>query len=562
MNSRFPILLASLSLLALPVVTHAAWTTNGVPVVTATGQQLHPVIVSDGSSGAIITWQDLRGAAYDIYAQRMNTNGVAQWAAGGLVVCNATGNQTDPRIISDGAGGAIIVWSDRRNGANYDIYAQRINASGAPQWTANGVVVCTAADDQTDPTITTDGSGGVIITWDDFRSTNDTDTYVQRINSSGAVQYTGNGVPVCTATDNQFVTSLIPNGTGAAIAFWYDHRNGLDNDIYAQRINNIGGVSWAANGVAVCSATGDQDAPTAITDGSGGAIVTWEDFRGSDYDIYAQRIQSNGAVQWTANGVSVCTATNDQSYPTIVLDGAGGAIISWYDGRNGPGPDIFAQRINGAGASQWTSDGVAICTATGSQDNPVMVDDGLGGAIIAWNDNRNGDPDVYARRVNASGAPQWAADGVAVVDAANQQSAPVLIPLPGAGAIYAWQDFRADLSGDVYSVRLGLSGTVPTSVNGATPGASFAVSGNHPNPFSGATNFDLELRQESSVSVDVFDAAGRRVRTIHEGKRGAGVWELSFDGRDNEAHELPSGVYFYRVRAGSEAITKKMVIAR
>ncbi|MDI6808208.1 MAG: hypothetical protein QME66_04385 [Candidatus Eisenbacteria bacterium] len=78
-------------------------------------------------------------------------------------ICTASGGQTDPKIIGDGAGGAIITWYDNRSGS-YDIYAQRINASGIVQWTANGVVICTAATYQFNPTIASDGSGGAIIT--------------------------------------------------------------------------------------------------------------------------------------------------------------------------------------------------------------------------------------------------------------------------------------------------------------------------------------------------------------------------------------------------------------
>lgn len=81
---------------------------------------------------------------------------------------------------------------------------------------------------------------------------------------------------------------------------------------------------------------------------TGGMILVWIDARnGSDkegaYDIYAQRVSSAGAPQWTANGVPVCTAANDQNYPVLVSDGAGGAIITWQDLRNG-GSDIYAQR--------------------------------------------------------------------------------------------------------------------------------------------------------------------------------------------------------------------------
>ncbi|HTP79121.1 MAG TPA: hypothetical protein VMM57_01815, partial [Bacteroidota bacterium] len=66
----------------------------------------------------------------------------AQWSTNPAVnnaICTATNNQDSPTIVSDGSGGAIITWEDHRNGTDNDIYAQRINAAGTPQWTSNGV---------------------------------------------------------------------------------------------------------------------------------------------------------------------------------------------------------------------------------------------------------------------------------------------------------------------------------------------------------------------------------------------------------------------------------------
>lgn len=48
----------------------------------------------------------------------------------------------DPVICIDGDGGAFFVWGDRRNGENYQIYAQRVNADGNIQWGENGIVIC------------------------------------------------------------------------------------------------------------------------------------------------------------------------------------------------------------------------------------------------------------------------------------------------------------------------------------------------------------------------------------------------------------------------------------
>jgi hypothetical protein len=80
--------------------------------------------------------------------------------------------------------------------------------------------------------------------------------------------------------------------------------------------------------VPLCTATGNQNAPASVSDGAGGAIVTWYDNRGGDLDIYAQRLNSAGTPQWTADGVALCAATGDQRYPTIASDGAGGAIVT------------------------------------------------------------------------------------------------------------------------------------------------------------------------------------------------------------------------------------------
>ncbi len=73
-----------------------------------------PQLISDGANNTIITWQDSRDVADDIYAQKVNSNGEVQWTTNGKAICTANGNQLVPQIISDGAGGAIITWDDSR----------------------------------------------------------------------------------------------------------------------------------------------------------------------------------------------------------------------------------------------------------------------------------------------------------------------------------------------------------------------------------------------------------------------------------------------------------------
>jgi predicted lipoprotein with Yx(FWY)xxD motif len=252
------------------------------------------VELSDGLGGAIIAWEDYRTGFTDIYVQKVNAIGDPQWTAGGVALCTATNDQEYVQITSDGAGGAIVTWQDSRDG-DYDIYAQRIDVSGTVQWTANGVIICNAADYQYGPVITTDGGGGAIIAWQDYRAGN-YDIYTQRVNPSGAVQWTANGVVLCSLGGNENDPAIVSDGVGGAIVAWVDNQ-GSHDDIFAQRVDMLGAIQWTVNGTAVCVWSGDQNSPSLASDGASGAIVVWEDTRSGNTDIYAQRLDATGAYQ-------------------------------------------------------------------------------------------------------------------------------------------------------------------------------------------------------------------------------------------------------------------------
>ena len=77
-------------------------------------------------------------------------------------------------------------------------------------------------------------------------------------------------------------------------------------------------------------------------------------------DIYAQRVDSHGNVLWMKDGVfSICSAPENQNRPRIISDGAGGAIITRHDGEAVLVIlDVYAQRIDGDGNVQWAKDGI------------------------------------------------------------------------------------------------------------------------------------------------------------------------------------------------------------
>lgn len=428
-----------------------------VPVTVASGDQTEFQSVSDDAGGAIVVWTDSRNGNKDIYAQRLNNAGVPQWTTDGVAVSAAAGDQSVPQLIADGAGGAVIVWKDGRDLATTanDIYAQHLNGAGLPQWTANGVAVSTTASDQQSPQLIAGGAGGAIVAWRDVDLTAAT-IRAQRLNGAGLPQWTAGGVGVNTlAVANTILASpqLISDGQDGAFIVWTAFGGGnsgmwaqrinaagvtqwnqevqvssasatfakpvtdggdglivvwnLSSGVRAQRLNGSGVLQWTGNGLSgqVVAASANVDIELfPIPDGVGGMIVAWSDFRGGNNDIYAQRVNNAGVPQWAANGVAVSTAANTQIFPRLLPDGASGAIVVWQDARtvSTSKDDIYAQHINDAGALQWLGT-TAVSTASGEQLGPQIVADGYGGAIVVWQDARNGNQDIYAQNITANG---------------------------------------------------------------------------------------------------------------------------------------------------------------
>jgi len=385
-----------------------AWNPAGFPVCTAVENQWSQVIIPDGEGGAIIVWHDYRPMApdtTDIYGQRLDAFGHPCWTDNGVLICGASGMQAGPEMIPDGAGGAIIIWLDSR-GTDQHIYAQRIDAEGTSLWLTDGVEVSPMAGYQSTPAIASDGAGGAIVTWTDLRG-GDRDIYAQRLRSGEGARLWGNeGVLICGANDTQYRPELVSDDAGYAIILWEDDRTYNNRSIYAQRVDPLGGTEWADNGLLVSGAIGSQSYPLPVTDMLGGVIAVWRDRRADENDLYAQRISPSGAFFWHTDGIPICDVIGDLYKTSLVSDGSGGAIITWEDRREstpGLSLDIYAQRVDDLGMGLWDEDGLLVCGADGSQYFPELIADPQGNAIITWYDFRARGGQVYAQYVSADG---------------------------------------------------------------------------------------------------------------------------------------------------------------
>ncbi|UCF04906.1 MAG: hypothetical protein JSV33_13430, partial [bacterium] len=467
---RIGAVLVMLFIVAAASVTsvNAQWVRDGVPVCTAQYIQRQLEIVPDGAGGVIAVWTDERNGwdNWDIFSQRVDSSGIIRWTLNGIHICDAQGDQVLPKIIHDGAGGAIIAWQDGRDIID-EIRAQRIDTNGTVLWAAGGVPISTPQYIQLSPELAGDGAGGAIITWFEHRitvinSVPDTsyNVYAQRVDANGTALWDPTGAGVCVQPGNQTSPVIVSDGAGGAIIAWIDGRSpGTEVDIYAQRIDGSGAVVWDSSGVAICTASGNQQSPHIVSDGAGEAIVTWQDSRTPPWDIYAQRIGADGTVRWAADGITICTVGGDRRMHRVVSDGSGGAVITWDEYRFND-RDIIAQRLDSLGGHLWGGEGAAVCTLMASQSQPTVSSDGDGGFFITWRDARDWDTpreeDIYAQRLAPEGTPQWADGGVPICLARGEQRSPHIIHSTGRKPFAVWEDFRQSVYRDLFAMRLSI----------------------------------------------------------------------------------------------------------
>ncbi len=90
----------------------------------------------------------------------------------------------------------------------------------------------------------------------------------------------------------------------------------------------------------------------------------------------------------------------------------------------------------------------------------------------------------------------------------------------------------------------------------------FSLNQNFPNPFNSKTVIRFSLDAPGDISLDVFDILGRKVKTLNDGFKQAGNYEITWDGRNSENMEVASGIYFYRLKTGTNVLVKRMVYLR
>ncbi len=320
------------------------------------------------------------------------------------------------------------------------------------QWSSDpsqNTPVVTAPETQGSHKIVHDSHGGYFVVWHDSRdfATTGQDIYAQYFNPAGEPQWGANGTVVSNANDEQSHPKITPDGIGGIIVSWQDER-GTDTDIYAQRLDANGAPQWTPNGIPVIATTGTDYCGWLVSDGLGGAIVM-------SYEGAVNRVAAAGFTLGDADDPLWYSTSGNSGEPKLMADDAGGAILTWVEDT-----DIAVQHVDDKGTLLWNSGNPVLLTNTGSSRCPRIISDGSEGAIIMWQDERSGPGvyQIYAQRVDSNGTPQGTPNDIQVTAADTYQYEHGLASDGAGGAFVTWFDEADD---NLYAQRIVPAGSLP-----------------------------------------------------------------------------------------------------
>ncbi len=441
-------------LIATPITISAS---EIISISAADDGQLFPQGVSDGNGGAIIVWEDYRTRKdWDVYVQRVDRTNTMLWEKNGLPISVADRNQRRLRMIGHDEN-VVVVWNDRRGRSDWDIYAQAVSLDGKILWETDGIPVCTNVADQSTQAILSDGEGGAIIVWEDERISSEfQDLYIQRINSMGQPMWEHDGIPVFPSESLQSNPILIEDGEQGFYIVWWDVIGHNEWHIMAHRYGIDAKSLWDTPRL-ITPTDGMQGNHRVVSDGDGGFIVVWQIYENFINDeLYAQRISPDGSKMWQETGIPICTADGIQKNAAVVSDGDGGIIVVWRDERD-IYSDLYSQRIQADGTFLWDKDGIPICIVGGHQDSPTIVRTEEDRFFIAWLDYRGdfGEESVdaiYCQQIDIDGKLLWDEDGVPVSTSDGEHLPPFVISVGNDQLCVVWSNSQRD-SGDIFLKR-------------------------------------------------------------------------------------------------------------
>lgn len=457
------------------------------------GDYSNALTIDDNGNIYITGRVDYGTTGSDIVTIKYNAAGVQQWMAR----YNGTGNGLDEgKTIHLTSDGSVLVGGKTTTATtSLDFVTIKYNPDGTEAWsrTYNGL----GNNEDYVTSIDIDNAGNVYSTGNSIGAGSGQDIVLIKYNSSGTEQwlkrYNGTG-----NGGDAVVCVKVDGADNIIIGGYTDMGPGQGLNFLTLKYNASGNVIWERqyNG-----SSNSTDLATAMTvDASNNIYLT-----GLATQTYGMRVDSN--------------------YGTIKYDPSGN--MQWFSYYDGPNNSVDVSRS-------------------------IFVDINMN-VYISGSSKGTSSDDYATIKYSPSGSQLWV---MSYNGPGNSNDYSSSIVSDNAGNAYVTgRSYGSGTDYDYATIKYGnMVGVEP--VNNEVP-ESFSLSQNYPNPFNPATSIEFSLPELQTVTLKIFDAAGRERSSVNMGSLGAGVYKYNLN-----ASSFTSGIYFYRLVTERFTDTRKMVLVK
>lgn len=551
------------------------------------------VATSTSTGDTYISWfSATEGLRFDVYMQRLDSAGNKLWDNKGLLISNHNTDTwvSDYDLIVDQDNCAVLATQDQRDGHS-NAFAYRISPDGEFLWGTDGIRLTNSSDFDPSPQILLTDNNQYIFSYGilPVDSTQNSTIGVQKLGAEGNM--------IWEMTISGAVSFLLPEQTltsdGALMMAWAscytsgDTLPGQENFIhfYLQKFSATTGLpEWFlprqidTGNVILWGSLYPKI--TVESDGDGGVYVSYPYFKNQKPVIMVSRIGPMGEFLWQDYGTQVAENA-DHEYMDGSMDYNAEQqklYVSWreykYDAVN-------LRACWAIGEQQFSTDGIRLWGDTGKLIIPFLCSTdtayynnntasaGNSGQAVFYQmehlDISGNDTMImtenYASLIDQSGNPIWQNSHIpyAVHPSAKQHL--TAGNYSNEQWIIAWEDNRQDpfqqqYTG-IYAQNIGIDGMLgPLEVKEIHPAGTFDVSC-YPNPFCDNVTVSYKMEHPGEVRLVLTDLMGRKLYEVNEGYQLAGGHSLQTAFRN-----IPDGIYFLRIQAGSDYTIIKVLKGR
>jgi hypothetical protein len=347
---------------------------------------------SDNASSAngtsVAVWvNSFSSTDHDIWAQRFDKFG---HATGTPIEVDFSGTDSnDPRVAMDASGRFVVTWDDRHADGTHSIMMRDYSASGSPL-TGITQVSDTGTDDYNPDVAASNGS--LVISWTHQVNSANADIDAERYVITNGVPASPTRIVVNNDTNYEIFSSVAMAPTGKFDIVYARQFSSNDWDILGSQYAADG--SLLHGGVHINFDSSFETAPSVALDNAGNAVVTYEEnANGNDFGIYANRWSSS-------NVVSSRILVHDESgvgeyVPAVALAPTGGQFVVAYNSDSG-GAEVAEMGSNNSQLTVYTTGGIDVPGGF----NPAISIDGLDRYVVTYTKSNpaTNHEDIFSRR--------------------------------------------------------------------------------------------------------------------------------------------------------------------